>query len=91
MLLHAENKPPWTGPGLYLQQQLVLGDALDGFDERRGDGVGQTVSPLHLLKTTTRHHVNTRRATSFRTDLFTFISDSEGQAGGEEGRGAAAA
>ena len=35
----------------YLEQQLILGDALDGFDEGGGDGVGQAVSPLDLLHT----------------------------------------
>ena len=33
----------------YLEQQLVFSDALDGFDEVRGDGVGQPVSLLNLL------------------------------------------
>lgn len=37
----------------YLEQELVLGDPLDRFDERGGDGVGQTVSPLDLLHTNT--------------------------------------
>lgn len=37
----------------YLEQQLVLGDPLDRFDESGGDGVGQTVSPLDLLRTNT--------------------------------------
>lgn len=35
----------------YLEQQLVFGDSLNWFDEGRGDGVGQAVSPLDLLHT----------------------------------------
>ena len=33
-----------------LQQQLVLGDALDGFDEVGGDRPTQLVGPLYILR-----------------------------------------
>lgn len=39
-------------PSSYLEQQLVFGDPLHGFDEGGGDGVGQAVSPLDLLYVT---------------------------------------
>lgn len=41
-----------TAASSYLEQQLVFGDPLHGFDEGRGDGVGQAVSPLDLLHVT---------------------------------------
>lgn len=36
---------------LYLEQELVLRDPLDRFDEVGGDGVGQTTSLLDVLQT----------------------------------------
>ncbi len=34
---------------LHLQQKLVFGDSLNGFDQVRWDWIGQSMSPLYLL------------------------------------------
>lgn len=50
---------------LYLKQQLVLGDSLNRFDEVGGDGVGQPVSFLDLLKKKQKHtHTRTINGSS---------------------------
>lgn len=49
-----------TRAGRYLQEQLVLGDPLDGLDQVGRDGVGQTVPLLYLLQDGNEHH-QTRR------------------------------
>ena len=44
----------------HLQQELILGDSLNGFDQIRGDGVGQSVPLLNFLHREENSHVTGR-------------------------------